>query len=638
MRKAKLLQLEHVDSRTVYVEEFPTNIDHEWLKTIFTTCGTVNYVSLPKYKHNSQVKGFAFIEFSTSEEAHKACQVLNTIEKKESEDGEKEPKRRRKRRSNSESSSTTNALPGGGLQRQNSNKRRRSVSESSEGGSPAKSTSRKRRTSFCSIEENEAERSSSDRDLIPTDKRVTPLPTTPTSKRKKSRSRSRSISVSSDISVASSTDLIAAKGKNATSKCLALDTTNNSLNALNVEEKSDEPEKGAAATLDSSLTTKASRKRKASKTSDKADADNRAEKVGKSTVSVRDDSETKSTLIEPGIQCTNDNSSDTLHAKATDKDTQAVETNARKRKSSVSDESTTKKGKLDESESAVKEEEAEGNDALEGGCNAADELLNDEDEGKKKKKKKNRQHKKKEETNSNDHPKVPPLHVIPKSEWLMLKKEYKRLQFTKMSELKKKLKVLKYEEVRRDELKERIFTSIAAKNENTKTEQIEQDAEPEDVKCEGEKENCEVKVVESELQALQTDKKPRTGLELNTGTVAALKTSCENLTRSTIKDTLSSVANVAYVDYVDGVYQGHVRFVSAGDLDKICALNEADKQNWMFQLRKLEKEEEEEYFVRAEEKRMQKYEKGQRKKIKKVRGVEKITRQIENAVNHIHFT
>lgn len=33
------------------------------------------YCSLPKFKHNNQLKGFAFIEFSTAEEAQKACQV-----------------------------------------------------------------------------------------------------------------------------------------------------------------------------------------------------------------------------------------------------------------------------------------------------------------------------------------------------------------------------------------------------------------------------------------------------------------------------------------------------------------------------------------------------------------------------------
>ena len=57
-------------------EEFPANTDHDWLKSIFSTCGTVSYISLPKYKHNNQVKGFAFIEFTTSEEAQKACQVF----------------------------------------------------------------------------------------------------------------------------------------------------------------------------------------------------------------------------------------------------------------------------------------------------------------------------------------------------------------------------------------------------------------------------------------------------------------------------------------------------------------------------------------------------------------------------------
>ena len=138
----------------------------------------------------------------------------------------------------------------------------------------------------------------------------------------------------------------------------------------------------------------------------------------------------------------------------------------------------------------------------------------------------------------------------------MLKKEYKRLQFTKMSELKKKLKVLKYEEVRRDELKERIFSSIAAKNEGAKTEGVEADVQAEVGKCEGEKENCEVKVEDSEAQPLQGDKKPKAGLELHSGTVAALKTSCENLTRNTIKVRSSKLAYQGYssdVNLADGL-------------------------------------------------------------------------------------
>ena len=105
-----------------------------------------------------------------------------------------------------------------------------------------------------------------------------------------------------------------------------------------------------------------------------------------------------------------------------------------------------------------------------------------------------------------------------------------------MSELKKKLKVLKYEEVRRDELKERIFSSIAAKNEALKSEEVEEDAQAEDVKCEGEKENYDgstVAIVES--QQPDVVNKPKVSLELQSGTVAALKTSAENLTRNNIK-------------------------------------------------------------------------------------------------------
>jgi La-related protein 7 len=48
---------------------------HEWLKEQFSCCGNVTYVSLPRYKTTGQIKGFAFIEFETPQQAEKAVQV-----------------------------------------------------------------------------------------------------------------------------------------------------------------------------------------------------------------------------------------------------------------------------------------------------------------------------------------------------------------------------------------------------------------------------------------------------------------------------------------------------------------------------------------------------------------------------------
>lgn len=42
---------------------------------MFTKCGNVVYVSVPRYKTTGHSKGFAFIEFETEEEAQKAIEV-----------------------------------------------------------------------------------------------------------------------------------------------------------------------------------------------------------------------------------------------------------------------------------------------------------------------------------------------------------------------------------------------------------------------------------------------------------------------------------------------------------------------------------------------------------------------------------
>lgn len=63
-----------VDECTLYVERLPLHADHAWLKGVFSRHGQVLYVSLPRYRHNGRIKGFAFVEFASSEDVHRACQ------------------------------------------------------------------------------------------------------------------------------------------------------------------------------------------------------------------------------------------------------------------------------------------------------------------------------------------------------------------------------------------------------------------------------------------------------------------------------------------------------------------------------------------------------------------------------------
>ncbi|NWQ72970.1 LARP7 protein, partial [Columbina picui] len=66
-----------VDSRTVYVELLPKNVNHSWIERVFGKCGNVVYVSIPRYRSTGHPKGFAFVEFETKEQAEKAIEFLN---------------------------------------------------------------------------------------------------------------------------------------------------------------------------------------------------------------------------------------------------------------------------------------------------------------------------------------------------------------------------------------------------------------------------------------------------------------------------------------------------------------------------------------------------------------------------------
>ncbi|NXA31017.1 LARP7 protein, partial [Eudromia elegans] len=70
-------QPKDVDSRTVYVELLPKNVNHSWIERVFGKCGNVVYVSIPRYKTSGDPKGFAFVEFETKEQADKAIEFLN---------------------------------------------------------------------------------------------------------------------------------------------------------------------------------------------------------------------------------------------------------------------------------------------------------------------------------------------------------------------------------------------------------------------------------------------------------------------------------------------------------------------------------------------------------------------------------
>ncbi|KFR17002.1 La-related protein 7, partial [Opisthocomus hoazin] len=70
-------QPKDVDSRTVYVELLPRNVNHSWIERVFGKCGNVVYISIPRFRTTGDPKGFAFVEFETKEQAEKAIEFLN---------------------------------------------------------------------------------------------------------------------------------------------------------------------------------------------------------------------------------------------------------------------------------------------------------------------------------------------------------------------------------------------------------------------------------------------------------------------------------------------------------------------------------------------------------------------------------
>ncbi|XP_070184512.1 la-related protein 7-like [Littorina saxatilis] len=88
----KILTPEEIDARTVYVEGFPRTLTHDWFQKKFSVCGKVNYVSLPRYKSSNDIKGFAFVEFETPEEAANAIETLNYFGNQKEEEEKLEEK------------------------------------------------------------------------------------------------------------------------------------------------------------------------------------------------------------------------------------------------------------------------------------------------------------------------------------------------------------------------------------------------------------------------------------------------------------------------------------------------------------------------------------------------------------------
>lgn len=73
-RTTSIQQKENSEECTVYVQRLPPEADHDWISKLFSEFGAIDYISIPKYK-NKAIKGFAFVEYKTAEDARKCLKV-----------------------------------------------------------------------------------------------------------------------------------------------------------------------------------------------------------------------------------------------------------------------------------------------------------------------------------------------------------------------------------------------------------------------------------------------------------------------------------------------------------------------------------------------------------------------------------
>ena len=77
--ESKVKSNEAVENCTIYVENIPPDVNHDWIEKIFQEFGPVAYISLPKFKRNRQPKGFAFVEFEEQEGAQRCLEAYGEL-------------------------------------------------------------------------------------------------------------------------------------------------------------------------------------------------------------------------------------------------------------------------------------------------------------------------------------------------------------------------------------------------------------------------------------------------------------------------------------------------------------------------------------------------------------------------------
>lgn len=82
--ETKLKDEQALESCTIYVENIPRNVGHEWVEKIFQEFGSITYISLPKFRKSGQPKGFAFVEFEEQISADRCLEAYGSMGKSKS--------------------------------------------------------------------------------------------------------------------------------------------------------------------------------------------------------------------------------------------------------------------------------------------------------------------------------------------------------------------------------------------------------------------------------------------------------------------------------------------------------------------------------------------------------------------------
>uniref|UniRef100_A0A1A8E341 La ribonucleoprotein domain family, member 7 n=2 Tax=Nothobranchius kadleci TaxID=1051664 RepID=A0A1A8E341_NOTKA len=190
---------------------------------------------------------------------------------------------------------------------------------------------------------------------------------------------------------------------------------------------------------------------------------------------------------------------------------------------------------------------------------------------------------------------VIPLRVLSKKEWLQLKEEYLVLQKRSMASLKKTIRKI--------------------------NEDKAQDGN-------------------AELES-KSEKETNHGPQFISGVILKITDSKPLPSRKIIKDTLSKISPVAYVDILEGDVEGHIRFHTSEEAKAVCNIKEDLQKEHSWKLQILKGDHEQRYWQKILVDRQVKLNRPREKK----RGTEKliskaeklIISQAKEAHKHIHF-